>query len=154
MAPNPHFVFVDSWGEAASVVGFRPHVPDFTVGFELSSLAIWVKDHKLREVSQARRSLEAHYGGFVLAQSKPGRRAAIELALETSYGSGPAPVRVGGCEGRCYPLGAPPDDVDGRSPAVVVWADGPRLFMVASAELEADVLLDVATSLRVVHDDE
>lgn len=148
--PNPHFVVVGSWREAASIVGFRPRVPEYTVDFELDSLAVWIKDHKLRDVPQARRSLEAHYGGFVLAQSRPGMREAANLALETPYGPGPVAISVGGCEGRSYPLGPPPadDDVDGRAPAVVVWADSARFFLLASGELRADVLLDVARSLR------
>lgn len=150
VAPNPHFVSVDSWEAAASMVGFEPRIPEFTVGCTLSSLTVWVKDHKLRDVSQAERSLEAHYGRFVLAQSQPGRSEAARLALETSYGSSFVPVTVTGREGRAYPLGPPPDpdDIDGRAPAVIVWADGARFYLLASTELEADALLQVAGSLR------
>jgi len=121
--------------------------------YQLSSLAVWVKDHKLREVNQARRSLEAHYGGFVLAQSQPGQDEAALLALETSYGSSFVAVTVAGREGKSYPLGPPPEphDIDGRAPAVVVWADGARFYLVASGELEADVLVRIAGSLRDTH---
>ena len=154
MAPNPHFVTVGSWEAAASLVGFRPRVPEYTAGYDLCSLAVWVKDHKLREVSQAERSLEAHYGGFMLAQSEPGRREAAQLAQETSYGRSFVPVSVAGCQGKSYPLGPPveADDIDGRAPAVVVWADGARFFLLASGELEAEVLLEVAGRLRDTKD--
>ncbi|MBT8487471.1 MAG: hypothetical protein HKN72_16815 [Gemmatimonadetes bacterium] len=153
---NPHFAMVASWREAASIVGFQPHVPEHTVGFSLGSLGVWIKDHKRRRVSQARRSLEAHYGGFVLAQSQPGMHEAANLAMETSYGPDPMPVSVEGCEGRSYQLGPPTaaGDVDGRAPAVVVWADEARFFLLASGELVVEVLLDVAGSLREANDDE
>jgi hypothetical protein len=154
VVPNPHFVTVGSWQAAASMVGFRPRVPEYTAGYKLSSLAVWVKDHKLREVSRARRSLEAHYGGFMLAQSEPGQHEAAQLALETSYGRSFVPVSVAGRQGKSYPLGPPvgADDIDGRAPAVVVWADGARFFLLASGELEADVLLRVASTLRSPND--
>lgn len=149
MAANPHFVAIASWEEAAALVGFEPRVPGDTVGQELSALSVFVRDHKLREVSQAERSLEAHYGGFVVTQSQPGREEATRLALETSYGRSPRAVVVAGNEGRSYALGPvpDPDDIDGRAPAVVTWADGPRFYLVASIELDVDVLLQIAASL-------
>ena len=58
-------------------------------------------------------------------------------------------MAVSGHEGRIYDLGPlpPPDDIDPRPPAVVVWHDGDMFYMVASDQLESDVLLRVAESL-------
>lgn len=152
MASNPHFISAESWAAAAVIVGFEPRIPEYTVDCELGSLEVWVRDHKMREVGRARRSLEAHYGRFVFTQSKPGEHEAMRLAMETSYGSSFVAVTVMGREGRSHPLGPPPgpDDTDGRSPAVVVWADGPKFYLLASDELDADVLSRVAGSLRDV----
>ncbi len=154
MASNPHFVAIGSWREAAALVDFEPRVPAYTAGYELSSLAVFVRDHELHEVSQAERSLEAHYGGFMLAQSRPGRDEARRLALETRYGRSSASVTVAGREGQSYALGPlpEPDEVDGRAPAVVAWADGARFYLLASSELEAEVLLRVARSLHGTRD--
>ena len=70
-------------------------------------------------------------------------------ALETSYGPEATEVDVGGHEGRLYALGpeVAADDVDGRNPAVVVWADGEILYLVASHLLPAARLSRVANSL-------
>ena len=47
-----------------------------------------------------------------------------------------------------YELGpeVPPDDIDGREPSVVTWADGEMFFLLASGQLEAQMLKDIAES--------
>ncbi|ANG63223.1 hypothetical protein A8C75_12560 [Marinobacterium aestuarii] len=70
-------------------------------------------------------------------------------ALSTPYGLAPVTVRVAGQEARSYALGPvpDPDDIDGRSPAVVVWHESDRVYLVASGQLEAETLLRIAASL-------
>jgi hypothetical protein len=108
-----------------------------------------VRDHKQRSLAVDDRSCEAHYGTFVLTQSRKGDAGARTWALEKSYGPEAGEIRVGGHEGRLYPLGpeVPADDIDGRNPSVVVWADGEILYLVASHLLPAERLCRVANSL-------
>jgi hypothetical protein len=40
-----------------------------------------------------------------------------------------------------------PGDIDGRSPAVVVWHDGAMIYLVASGELGANELSRIAMSM-------
>jgi hypothetical protein len=40
-----------------------------------------------------------------------------------------------------------PDDIDGRTPAVVTWADGELFFFLASATAPSDMLVKIALSL-------
>jgi hypothetical protein len=56
---------------------------------------------------------------------------------------------VAGHEARFYELGpeVDPDDIDGRSPAVVVWHDDARFYFVASYTLRLDVLTRIAHSV-------
>lgn len=131
------------------MVSFQPRRPRNTAGRDLESLRVFVRDHRHREVPVEKRSLEAYFGTFVVSQSHRGRKEARRWAVEVSYGREPREVRVVGHEGRVYELGPepPPDDVDGRTPAVVVWHDAGMHFLVASDELEADTLLTVATSM-------
>ena len=72
------------------------------------------------------RTLEAQYGAFVLSQTHRGAVEAKRLALKVSYGADPRAALIAGHEARVYELGPepPPDDVEGRSPAVVAWSDG------------------------------
>ena len=146
---NPHFQTVGSPAEAAEVVGFRPRLPTYTAGYSLNSLRIWSRDHRMRDVPIGERVVEAHYGAFVVSQSKPGRHRARAAALSTSYGTTAREIRVAGNEGRAYDLGpdVPEDDPDGRMPSVVAWCEGDYFYLVASGELEADELLPVAASL-------
>lgn len=149
-APNPHFESLASWEAAAERLGCAPRVPHETLGCALGSLALFVRDHRMREVSAAEQSLEAHYGEFVFTQSRPGAAGALRAVREVSYGSAPLEAEVSGCEARIYELGPvpPADDIDPRMPAVVVWADGEHFFLVASGSREVRVLLDVARSVR------
>jgi hypothetical protein len=41
----------------------------------------------------------------------------------------------------------PLDDPDGRSPAVVTWHDGEMHYLLASGEMEAVYLVEIATSM-------
>lgn len=146
---NPHFVAVEDWDGVEPLVDFAPLVPGYTAGRERQTLAVFVVDHEQREVARSRRSVEAHYGDFVFAQSMPGVAEARRSALSAAYGPDVETVTVSGHEGRGYRLGPPVDegDPDGRSPAVVVWADGPLFYLLASTELDLDELLRIASSL-------
>jgi hypothetical protein len=145
---NPHFATIDTWDDAEPLVGFRPLVPRYLAGFDLQALRVHVMDHRRRDLPIEERTLEAHYGGFVLSEAKRGTAEARRLALDASYGAEPRETSVGGREARVYELGPEPepDDPDGRMPALVAWADGELFLLVASGELSADELLAIAAS--------
>jgi hypothetical protein len=146
---NEHFAEAGDWREAAGLVTFKPVEPRFTAGFSLQSLAIHVRDHRRRELAVGERTLEAHYGGFVLSEARSTKDGARQKALETSYGAEARDVRVAGHEGKSYELGpeVAADDIDGRMPAVVTWCDDEMHYLIASGELSADVLLRIAESV-------
>lgn len=146
---NPHFAVVESIEAAETLLTFRPSVPTFTAGCELDSIAVFVMDHRRREVPVKQRSVELHYGRFAVSEQAPGPDEARWLALEVSYGRMPTEIQFPTGPGRAYELGppVPPDDIDGRAPAVVVWAAGDRFHLVASSELELTVLIEVAGSI-------
>jgi hypothetical protein len=146
---NPHFAGAETWEDAGELVVFEPRRPRRTEGHELRSLSVFVMDHKMRRLAVEDRSLEAHYGAFSVSQCRKGEEEARRWAVELKYGQAPRPVVVAGHEGRIYDLGPvpPPDDIDPRPPAVVVWHDGEMVYLVASGELESDALLRVAESL-------
>ena len=150
MVHNPHFAAVGSIDEAETLLTFRPSVPTFTAECELDSIAVFVMDHRRREVPVGDRTVELHYGRFVVSQQRAGIEEARRLALDVSYGPDPIDLQVSGDVGRGYELGpeVPSDDIDGRSPAVVVWARDERFTMVASSELSCDVLIEIAGSLN------
>jgi hypothetical protein len=145
----PHFTAARSWEEAEASLTFRPVVPKDTAGCALTSLQIHVRDHKGRELPKAGRTLEAHYGRFVLSQSQKGDAEARRLTLDVSYGREPREARIAGHAVRMYEFGAepPPGDIDGRSPAVVVWHDGAMFYLLASNELGPDELFRIAVSM-------
>jgi hypothetical protein len=128
---------------------FEPLKPTHTAGFQLQWLRIHVRDHKLRELPINDRTLEASYEGFVLTQARKGTAEARRWALEMRYGPVWRDVQIAGFAGRVFELGPEPepDDIDGRSPAVVVWHDGEMLYFIASYEMSSDRLIPVATSL-------
>ena len=64
MTSNPHFETAPSWKAARAMLTFRPLAPQDTGGLHLQSIQIHVRDHKLRELPIADRTLEAHYGGL------------------------------------------------------------------------------------------
>jgi hypothetical protein len=149
LTSTPYFTAVATWSDAERLLTFVPLQPHDTAGFQLESLRIHVRDHSERALPIGDRTLEAHYGGFVLSQARRGGAEARRLALDVSYGPAPRDARIRRHEARIYELGpeVPPDDIDGRSPAVVTWHDGDMFFMVASGRLTADVLMRVALSI-------
>lgn len=146
---NPHFANPENWHAAGSMVGFRPREPRHTAGRELESLAVHIRDHRLRELPMSERTLEAHYGTFVLSQARRTESEARRLALDLSYGAAPQEARILGHGARLYEHGPEPDpdDIDGRMPAVVTWSDGDLFFLVASGELSTATLVRIAMSL-------
>ncbi len=146
---NPHFAEVATWDEARELVSFAPRVPAFSANRDLIKLAVYVLDHKKRELPIERRSLEAYYDGFVFSQAFRGKAEASRQALEVSYGENARLASIRGREGRVYDLGPmpPADDIDPRPPAVVVWHDDGLFFLVASDTLELGELLPVASSI-------
>lgn len=142
---NAYFETVASWKAARKTVSFEPLVPSFTGGRDLQLLRVFVRDHKQRILPIQRRTLEACYGDFTLSQSQTGAEAARQWRLARDS----RPTQVGGHPGSTYELGPepPPDDIDGRSPAVVTWADGDLHMLIASDRLAADELLRIAASI-------
>lgn len=149
MTYNPHFAAVSSWKTARELLAFTPREPKDTAGRALQSLSVHVRDHKRRELAVADRTLEAHYGDFVLSQAWRGADEARRLALDMSYGPAAREARVAGHAARIYELGPvpPPDDIDGRMPAVVAWHDGELFYLIASDRMAADELARIAGSL-------
>lgn len=84
-----------------------------------------------------------------MAQALKKGGEARRAALSAAYGSDARTAWVGGHEGRTYELGPepPPGDIDGRSPAVVTWAEGDLFFLIASDRLPAARLLDIAAGM-------
>jgi hypothetical protein len=149
MTSNAHFETARSWEEARGMVAFQPLEPAHTAGLRLQSIQIHVRDHKRRELPIEDRTLEAHYGGFVLSQSRKGAEEARRLALNVSYGRAVRDARIAGRDARVYELGSEPapGDIDGRSPAVVTWHDADMFYLIASGEMSADDLVRIALSL-------
>jgi hypothetical protein len=149
MNRNPHFAAPADWAAAAELVTFEPRRPSYTAGHALQSLAVYVLDHRKREVPVRARSLEAHYGAFMFSQAWKGVAEARRHALSVAYGPSARTVDIAAREGRAYELGPEPepDDIDGRPPAVVTWADGEMFYLAASTKLDTDVLARIAASL-------
>ena len=152
MSSNPHFETACSWKAARRALAFRPLQPGHTAGCRLQSLRIHVRDHKLRSLPVSDRTLEAHYGDFVLSQARRGAGEARRLALEVSYGRAGQAAEIAGRAAKIYELGPEPepDDIDGRSPAVVVWADGELFCLVASSTMLVQELVKIAKSLYLL----
>ncbi len=146
---NAHFESAATWKAARSRLSFRPLVPRHTGGFRPRAIRIHVRDHRLRELPVEDRTLEAHYGGFVLSQAWKSPAEARRLALDVSYGASGRDARIAGCSARMYELGPapPPGDIDGRSPAVFTWHDGGLFLLVASDTMSVDQLFEIANSL-------
>lgn len=149
MTSPEHFESLASWDAARERVDFTPVAPKETLGHPLARLALFVRDHRLRKVPPEGQSIEAHYGAFVLTQSRPGAEAAARAAYGVSYGRDPRTEPVGTVEARVYERGPEPEpgDPDGRAPAVVAWAVGDRFFLLASDALDTSALLEVARSI-------
>lgn len=150
MLRNNHFETVGDWATAVNLVDFEPRRPGFTAGFALASLTVYVMDHRKRRLPLGARSVEAHYGGFVIDQKRAASAAeAKRRALSIPYGRAAATVSVAGHEARSSALGPVPDsdDIDGRSPAVIVWHDDDMIYLVASDQLDEVTLLRIASSM-------
>ena len=147
-ARNEHFETVADWSATAPLIAFRPFEPKDTLGHDLQSLQVHVRDHKRREIAVGDRTLEAYYGAFVLSQQRSSHDAARRLAHEVSYGRTSTARHIAGHDARVYPLGPvpAPDDVDGREPSVVTWSEGEMFYLIASDQLPADALVRVAES--------
>ena len=147
--PQPRFLAPETWDQARTLVAFEPRVAFDTRGRALCGLRVHVRDHRRRDLPMHLRTLEAHYDGVAVCQSRPGASGARRRALEVRYGQGGTAIRIAGHEGRAYPLGpeVPPDDIDGRSAAVITWADGPMFYFVSSTQLPVEELTFVAASL-------
>jgi hypothetical protein len=128
---------------------FRPMVPKQTKSFTLQSIAIYVRDYKHRELPVGERSVEAHYGGFVLSQAQPGQEEARRLVVDVLYGQVLQEAQIARCEAWVYELGPQPEphDIDPRSPSVVVWHDEDLFLLVASDQLPSEELVRIARSL-------
>jgi hypothetical protein len=146
---NPHFETVPAWKAARALVTFEPLEPRHLEGFQLQSIRIHVRDHRQRELPVGERTLEAHFGAFVLSQSRRGIQEARRLALDVSYGQAPREARIAGHSARVYELGPvpPPDDIDGRAPSVVSWHDAEMFYLIASSELPSARLVHIAESI-------
>ncbi len=132
------------------MLSFEPLQLAGGAGFDLQSLSIHIRDHKLRDLPTIGRSLEAHYGGFVFSQQRQEDESeARRLALEVPYGRDSRPGQVGEDEAQVYELGPEPeaDDIDGRMPSVVTWSDGDMVYLVASDQIPVSALLQIAESL-------
>jgi hypothetical protein len=147
---NPHFATAASWDAAHALLAFVPGVPKATAGLAPPALCVYVRDRKLRAVPVGERTLEAHYGRFVLSQSRRTPEEAQRLALDVSYGRAPQEASILGRPARVYELGPEPMpyDVDDRSPAVVAWHDGEVFYLLASREMTADALVVIAMSVH------
>lgn len=147
--PLPRFLAPTTWEEAAALLTFVPRQPADTRGRALRGLRVHVRDHRRRDLPLHLRTFEAHFDGVAVCQSRPGPLAARRRALEVRYGPDATSIRIRGREGRAFPLGpeVPPDDIDGRSAAVVTWYDGPMFHFVMSTQLPVDEVALVAASL-------
>jgi hypothetical protein len=149
MPRNEHFLTAESWEAAADLLTFTPRQPAYTANAPLKSLEVRVRDHKLRDIPLEDRNLEAHYGQFVISQSRKGKAEAKRWALDVSYGQGAVISTIFEHDARVYPLGPEPEpgDPDGRMPAIVAWHDAEILYLVASDQLEPDELVKIAMSM-------
>jgi hypothetical protein len=149
MTNNPCFEAASSWKAARALLTFQPRHPKHTAGLHRQSMRVHVRDHKLREVPVEDRTLEVHYGAFVLSQSRKGAEEARRLALSVRYGQAPREAQIAGHAARVYELGPEPDpgDIDGRTPAVVTWQDGEMFFLIASGEMSSGDLVRIAESM-------
>ena len=149
MMGNPHFETAPSWKAARTMLAFQPLEPRYTAGHSLQSIRIHVRDHRLRALAVADRTLEAHYGAFVFSQARKGREEARHLALAVSYGPEGRDAQFAGFKSRIYELGSepPPDDIDGRTPAVVTWSDGAMFYLIVSDSMPSADLVRIADSM-------
>jgi hypothetical protein len=151
MTANEHFASVPDLAAAREMLTFNPLEPTFTAGLARQGLRIFIRDHKKRDVPVSDRTLEAHYGRFVVTQSRHDVKEARRLALDVSYGREPREAMIAGHPARVYQLGPDPgpEDIDGPMPSVVTWHDGEMFFLIASHEMKVEELIPVAMSMYV-----
>jgi hypothetical protein len=149
MTDTQHFASVPDLASAREMLAFTPLEPTFTAGRACEGLRIFIRDHKKRDVAVGDRTLEAHYGRFVVTQSRHSVKEARRLALDVSYGREPREAMIAGHPARVYELGPDPgpDDIDGPMPSVVTWHDGEMFFLIASHEMKVEELIPVAMSI-------
>lgn len=150
MPQNDHFEIAADWEAAERLVDFKPRRPSYTAGCTLNTLAIYVKDPNKRPLPIGKRSLEAHYGRFVIDQHRTSsEEEAKRRTFAGSYGQDPVTVRIAGHPGCSYAPGPEPEpgDIGGRAPAVIVWHDGDMFYLIASEELDNDVLRRIGSSM-------
>lgn len=149
MSRNLHFQKLRTWKEAKKWVSFKPVEPKYTNKLKLQSIEIFVRDHKQRDLPIGERSLEAHYGDFVLSQTQGPEAQARRLALDTGYGREPRAILIASHEARVYERGPEheADDIDPSMLAVVLWHDAGMFFLVASDKLSTATLIRIAESL-------
>ena len=68
MTKNLHFETASSWKAAQATLTFQPREPGYTAGLRLRSIRIYVRDHKLRELSITDRTQEKHRISEALAR--------------------------------------------------------------------------------------
>jgi hypothetical protein len=148
MATNVHFAQATSWVEAQELVPFDLLTPDFGLGGP-TSISVFVRDHRMRDVPLRERSVEAWFADFVFSQTSREPDEARRLALDVSYGGVARVGSVGPCPATMYDLGpdVPDDDPDGRSPAVVTWHEGEKFYLMASHVLPCADLVRMAATL-------
>ena len=146
------FEFPPTWAGACSMLDFEPVKPRALKTRQIEKFAVHVRDHKMRQLPRHQRSFETYFPDCVFSQARREPAEARRLALEVSYGEAPANIVVGGHQARRYELGPvpPADDIDPRSPAVVTWADGGMLYLLASDQLPASELERIAASIYPV----
>jgi hypothetical protein len=152
MTPNVHFREVADLREAVGLLAFEPITLGIDATAHPQSVRIHVRDHRRRDISINDRTLEVHYENFVFTQqARSDEEAARHQALDVSYGRSSSTAKIASHEGRVYELGppVPPDDVDGREPAVVVWSDDRLVLLLASDSIETNTLVRIAESAYV-----
>ncbi len=150
MLENSHFKSATSWRVATEKLNFKPLVPRKNFRHNLKSLRIYVRDYKMRELPIDDRSLEAYFESFVFTQAqKIDANEAKRQTVKVPYGSFGREVFIAGHVGRAYELGPEPpaDDIDGRSPSVVVWHNGNMFYLLASDEMFSNDLVKIADSI-------
>jgi hypothetical protein len=96
MTGNPHFETAPSWQAAQALLTLRAAEPMHTAGHRLQSLRVHVRGHKKRELPVGDRTLEAHYGSFVLSEPRKGVEEARRLALDMRHGLAARETQIAG----------------------------------------------------------
>ena len=149
---NIHFKTTHSWSAAREMLAFDPLKPEYTAGLRLHCLRIHVCATSCVSFRLAIRTLEAHFGDFVISQANKGEAEARRLALDIRYGSDCTEALIAGRPARVFEVGPEPepDDIDGRSPSVVTWNDAGMFYLIASDRMFVAELVQIAHSLYAI----